>query len=103
MKKAHKQIDTKGQQTSVYCNSAWIWGLIILIFSSVLTVVTFPYIEVVMISILSAMTVLFNAIVSVRMNDEKLTKTDALAFIFICFGTILCISYSNTEQRDYSS
>mmetsp|Transcript_34162 Transcript_34162/g.24681 ORF Transcript_34162/g.24681 Transcript_34162/m.24681 type:complete len:176 (+) Transcript_34162:19-546(+) len=102
MKKAHKQIE-KNPNKSVYLNICWLSGLFVLIVGNLLSVATLPYIGVVLLSTMSAMTILFNAITSIKLNGEQFTRLDLLAFILICSGTILCISHSNMEQVDYSS
>ena len=48
------------------------------------------------------MAIMFNAIASVKMNDETFTRMDALAFVLIITGTSMCMSSSNLDQVDYT-
>mmetsp|Transcript_1215 Transcript_1215/g.1508 ORF Transcript_1215/g.1508 Transcript_1215/m.1508 type:complete len:241 (+) Transcript_1215:30-752(+) len=103
LKKAHKKIAVSDNPNRlVYTHPLWILGLVMLIVSNSMRVASLPYIGVVLLSSISAMAILFNAIASVRMNGETFTRVDGVAFILIVTGTTLCMSNSNMDQVDYT-
>lgn len=100
-KMAHKQTENTNQSTVK--NGYWIAGFALLITSSVINLITLPFIDMVILSTLCSVTLMFNSILSIMMLNEKFTKYDFVSFVLISAGVVGCCLLANGEVVEYST
>ena len=95
MKLAHnKNINLKreGINKPIVCNPYWIMGFLSLILGSVLNVFAIGYGNVMFLSCMSGLSIIFNTIFAVVFLGEKLLIRRIIGIIFVITGSILFLS-----------
>ena len=89
-------------------NKKYISGLLCLVFGAVVLVgkgppylitniVTLSIADMITVSSVSSLTLVFNCILSSRLLGEKLTKFDLVSSVLISVGAMICVAFSSLE------
>ena len=81
-------------------NRWWLTGFFCLILATLANVMALRYGTLVVLASASALTILFNSILSVKILGERLTKWDIVAMILIMGGSISCMTVSKSSDED---
>ena len=88
---------------SPYCTWRYIIGLILLVISAVIHAATLPFVDLVLISTLTAVGIIISTLLAIRYLQEKfICKYDLPSFILIILGCTTIVALSNQEETDYS-
>ena len=77
-------------------------GFFCIILATLFNVVAMRYGNLLLLASSSALTMIFNTILSVYILHESFTKWDVLAFVFICTGCISCMIFSKNSDAKLS-
>ena len=99
--KHSKGKDGKKKAYSV-CNKWWMTGLFCIVLGTLANVVAIRYGNLLLLASSSAITMIFNTILSIYILKERFTKWDAVAFVFITTGCISCMIFSKTSDAPLS-
>ena len=80
-------------------NRWWLTGFLCLILATLANVMALRYGTLVVLASASALTILFNSILSVYILGERLTKWDIVAMILIMGGSISCMTVSKSSDE----
>jgi len=83
-------------------NTWWIFGCSTLIVASVINLLTYPYLDMVILSVLASLILIFNAVFSIALLDETFTmRYDLVSILLIAAGVIGCCILANSEPVEY--
>jgi len=83
------------------CNRYWLTGFSCIIAASVVNIFAIGYGSLVLLASMSAVTILFNSILSVYILNETFTKWDALATLLIFIGCVCSSIFSKSDTTHY--
>jgi len=75
-------------------------GFFCIIFGTVSNVVAIRYGNLLLLASSSALTMIFNTILSVYILHENFTRWDLVAILLICLGSISCMFFSKTNESE---
>ena len=88
---------------SPFCTLRYIIGLILLIVSALIHAATLPFVDLVLISTLTAVGIIISTLLAIKYLQEKfICKYDLPSFILIILGCTTIVALSNQEETEYS-
>ena len=88
---------------SPYCTWRYIIGLLLLVISALIHAATLPFVDLVLISTLTAVGIIISTLLAIRYLKEKfICKYDLPSFILIILGCTTIVALSNQEETEYS-
>ena len=92
----------KDSQKHSILNKYWISGFICVIFGTIANILAIRFGDLLLLASSSALTMIFNTILSVYILGESFTKWDVIAIFLICSGSISCMIFSKTSNQELS-
>jgi hypothetical protein len=96
MKQAHNIAQVT--RSSPYRTCKWIGGFFVLIIGSFLYIAALCFGNQIFLGCSSAISIIFNTVISAVVLKERIVKTDILAIILICIGTITFMVIAKNEK-----
>ena len=84
------------------CNRYWLTGLFCVLGAAIVNIFAIGYGSLVLLASMSAVTILFNSILSVYILSETFTKWDALATLLIFIGCVCSSIFSKSDSTKYN-
>ena len=84
------------------CNRYWLTGLFCVLGAAIVNIFAIGYGSLVLLASKSAVTILFNSILSVYILSETFTKWDALAVLLIFIGCVCSSIFSKSDSTKYN-
>ena len=95
--------NTNNKKKSSVCNRYWLSGFTSIILGTLFNILAIKYGNLMLLAASSALTLIFNTILSVRILGESYQKSDILAILLICTGSISCMLFSKNDTKRYSN
>ena len=108
MKIAHHQLENDPQKENlsnlrVYCTFTMFIGLLTCAIGSALEVLILPYIDLVLLSITVALSIVFSNLLAVKFLGEKIVwKYDLLALLLVIGGCSAIMLLCNLKEKEYA-
>lgn len=99
---ANAEPEAKNQQQHSIMNKYWISGFVCVIFGTIANILAIRFGDLLLLASSSALTMIFNTILSVYILGESFTKWDVIAIFLICSGSISCMIFSKTSNQQLS-
>lgn len=81
----------------------WWIGLVFLLLGAVGNIVSVGYGNLILLASSSAITMIFNLLLSVSILQESFSLLDAISILVICLGSISCMLMSKENKSNYTS
>jgi hypothetical protein len=77
----------------------WIGGFICLLLGTSFNILAVGYGNLILMASFSAVTIVFNQLLSIKLLNENFSRYDFLALIFISAGSIMTLVYAKSESN----